>query len=123
MVLDTNILIAFFDGEPVVVDWFQKQKIGYNQFFIPTMVECELLAYKKWTESERMKVRFFLGEIGSSIAMDRYIAWIAAHMRRMHTIKTPDAIIAASALYTGTSLVTRNTRDFKNIKNLSVITI
>ena len=41
-------------------------------------------------------------------------------MRREQRMKLPDSVIAATALFTGTTLVTRNIRDFKRIPNLSV---
>jgi len=42
-------------------------------------------------------------------------------LRRKYKIKTPDAIIAATALCHDMSLVTDNERDFINIKGLKVI--
>ncbi|MFN3405822.1 MAG: type II toxin-antitoxin system VapC family toxin [Cytophagaceae bacterium] len=42
-------------------------------------------------------------------------------LRRSLKIKTPDAIIAATAIVYQLSLVTRNTDDFKNIPGLTVI--
>lgn len=42
-------------------------------------------------------------------------------LRRTNKMKTPDAIIAATALVYDLVLVSRNTSDFKNIKGLRVI--
>ncbi|CCH02493.1 hypothetical protein FAES_4494 [Fibrella aestuarina BUZ 2] len=42
-------------------------------------------------------------------------------LRRKYRIKTPDAIIAATALVNGFQLITDNERDFNNIKGLRVI--
>jgi hypothetical protein len=42
-------------------------------------------------------------------------------LRRKHKIKLPDAIIAATALVYNLILISRNTTDFNNIKNLAVI--
>jgi predicted nucleic acid-binding protein len=42
-------------------------------------------------------------------------------IRKENKIKLPDAIIAASALVFEMTLITRNTDDFKNIKELDVI--
>ena len=38
-----------------------------------------------------------------------------------HKIKTPDAIIASTAIVNGLTLITRNTKDFKNIEGLKII--
>lgn len=42
-------------------------------------------------------------------------------LQKLHSIKLPDAIIAATALVNGMDLVSRNTSDFKNITGLHVI--
>jgi predicted nucleic acid-binding protein len=44
------------------------------------------------------------------------------HLRRTYKkLKLGDAIIAATALVHGFTLVTRNTKDFKNIEGLEVL--
>ena len=42
-------------------------------------------------------------------------------IRQKQKIKLPDAIIAATALTNGLVLVSRNTKDFKNISDLEVV--
>ncbi|GAA4786188.1 hypothetical protein GCM10023231_12650 [Olivibacter ginsenosidimutans] len=42
-------------------------------------------------------------------------------LRKKYKIKLPDAIIAASTLTTGCTLITHNLKDFANIKGLKVI--
>ncbi|EMM77923.1 toxin-antitoxin system, toxin component, PIN domain protein [Leptospira santarosai str. 2000030832] len=42
-------------------------------------------------------------------------------LRQAYKIKTPDAIIAATALVHGLTLVSRNVPDFSSISNLNVI--
>lgn len=42
-------------------------------------------------------------------------------IRKQHTIKLPDAIIAATALSYQMILITRNTAVFKNIQGLKVL--
>lgn len=42
-------------------------------------------------------------------------------IRREHTIKLPDAIIAATAVVYDMDLITRNTSDFKNIRALNIV--
>jgi predicted nucleic acid-binding protein len=43
------------------------------------------------------------------------------HIRQKQKIKLPDAVIASTALINGLYLVSRNTKDFKNIQGLEVI--
>ena len=47
------------------------------------------------------------------------IAEKTIQLRKANKIKLPDAVIAATALVHHLTLITRNTKDFKNIKNLS----
>jgi predicted nucleic acid-binding protein len=42
-------------------------------------------------------------------------------VRKANKIKLPDAIITAPALVYNFTLITRNTKDFKNIEGLEVI--
>ena len=45
----------------------------------------------------------------------------AIRLRRLHKLKTPDAIIAATALLQQAEVITRNTTDFKKVAGLSVL--
>jgi len=42
-------------------------------------------------------------------------------IRKKNKIKTPDAIIAATAIVLGYTLITRNTNDFKKLDSLKII--
>lgn len=53
--------------------------------------------------------------------MDDAIVDKTIELRSLYKIKLPDAIIAATALGNGLVLVSRNIRDFINIKGLEVI--
>ena len=52
------------------------------------------------------------------IAVDRSIAERAGRLRRGSPLRTPDALIAATAIEHGLELVTRNRRDFDGIPGL-----
>lgn len=53
--------------------------------------------------------------------MDDDIVEKTIEVRRLYKIKLPDAVIAATALHIGLTLVTNNTKDFKNIEGLEVL--
>jgi predicted nucleic acid-binding protein len=55
------------------------------------------------------------------IELERPIKLKTAEIRKVHKIKLPDAIIAATAVVYDLTLITRNTSDFKNINGLNVI--
>ena len=52
------------------------------------------------------------------IAVDRAIAERAGRLRRGSPMRTPDALIAATAIEHGLELVTRNRRDFEAVPGL-----
>lgn len=55
------------------------------------------------------------------IDLDENIVEKTIEIRKYHKVKTPDAIIAASALYFDLTLVTRNTADLKKIYGLRIL--
>jgi predicted nucleic acid-binding protein len=54
------------------------------------------------------------------IPVDSQIARLAGFFKRKYKILLPDAIIAATSYLTNTILATRNIKDFKRIKEISV---
>lgn len=54
------------------------------------------------------------------IAVDRSIAERAGRLRRGSALRTPDALIAATAIEHRLALVTRNRRDFRDIPGLQL---
>ncbi|MDP9245855.1 MAG: PIN domain-containing protein [Chloroflexota bacterium] len=54
------------------------------------------------------------------IAVDRSIAERAGRLRRGSALRTPDALIAATAIEHGLELVTRNRRDFMDVPGLQL---
>jgi hypothetical protein len=55
------------------------------------------------------------------IEFDDKLTNLVVYIRIKHKIKLPDAIIAATAIYYNSSLLTLNTRDLKKIKELKII--
>jgi hypothetical protein len=68
------------------------------------------------------KIEEFL-QIVAIVPLDSRLARMAANLRRLYKIKTVDSIIAATSLYTGSALVTRNIKDFQKIIGLKLIQI
>ena len=54
----------------------------------------------------------------TEVPVDRDIAQEAGRLRRGSRLRLPDALIAATALATGSRLHTRNVRDFRGVKGL-----
>jgi predicted nucleic acid-binding protein len=81
--------------------------------------QIELLCWK----TDRAKEQSIKDFITDSTIFD-IIPDIITHcvnLRRNKKIKTPDAIIAATALAHSFTLITNNEKDFKNIKDLKIV--
>jgi toxin FitB len=55
------------------------------------------------------------------IAVDTSIAELAGELKRTAGLRTPDALIAASALTHDLPLMTRNRRDFDRVRGLTLV--
>ena len=121
MTIDSNIVIAFIAGEGVVVSALSEWKKIGRPLLLSTIAEAEVLGFPGFTLEERERTARFVTENFVSVACDRLIAQQAAVLRGRIKIALPDALIAATALATGTPLVTRNVRDFKNVGGLELI--
>lgn len=120
--LDTNAVIYYLSGESKVVELISRVLERQGVVYVPTVVRLELLSKPDITESENETIMNFLAEC-RQVPLDNAIADLAADVRRLYKVKTPDSIVAATALFTGSILVTRDVRDFKRVSNLFVETI
>ncbi|MDP3725082.1 MAG: type II toxin-antitoxin system VapC family toxin [Nanoarchaeota archaeon] len=123
MTIDANIVIAYLGGDGPVIKVLSEWKKEGRPLFLPTVVETEILSFSRWTGEEQKYTEQFLEENFISVSFSRLVSRIAAEIRRENKIKFPDAIIAASALFTKTPVVTRNIRDFKRISGLQIVSL
>ena len=117
--LDTNTIIYYLDSDERVLavlrDVFERGETVY----ISTISELELFGFPRLSAEEADEIERVLQTV-SIIPLDSRIARIAAGLRKNYGVKTLDSAIAATAIFTGTILLTRNIRDFKKIPNLRV---
>lgn len=114
-VIDTNILIG----------WYKTGVISNNNdldniapvFSIITKIEA--LGFQEITEAEAKAINKML-DTGELAYIDSNIAQQTINLRQKYKIKTPDAVIAATALASNSELWTANTSDFSNIKGLKL---
>lgn len=81
-----------------------------------TITRCELFAGRYVDED---LVRVLLAPF-AELPMDRAVSERAGRIRRATGVRTPDAIIAATAIEHGLELWTRNARDFAKVPDLRV---
>ena len=117
--IDSNIWIYALGNVPEAVNLlsevFQNNNGGYS--FI---TKIEVLGYNKINSTELYTLRAMLN-LSDVIKMTDGLLEKTIDLRQKYTIKTPDAIIAATALLNDLILVTRNIKDFDQIKNLTLL--
>lgn len=117
--LDTNAIIYYLKGKENAVfildDIFQNHKPVY----ISTIVEAELFSFSNINSGEIELIENILKTL-SIIPLDSNIARVSGYIRRLYNLDTADSVIAATALFTGSTLITRNIKHFKNISNFNI---
>ena len=118
--IDTNILIYHLKRDENVTSNLERWFLSENRLFISTITRLEILAAPVLLEDEERQILNLLNKF-FIIPVDVQIADAAAHIRRTHKLKLGDSIIAATAILTNSTLVTRNLRDFKKVSLLNIM--
>lgn len=106
--VDTDIFIEHLRGT------HRLEAPRRKSLFYSVITRCELLSGKGIEEETIQRVLTPLREL----AVDRAVAERAGRLRRHLDIRTPDALIAATALQHRLSLLTRNVRHFRAVPGL-----
>lgn len=120
--IDTNVLIYYLGGDIEVVQRVDQWRQEFGFLITSLVVQIELLSYSSLTENDMQAIAEILSTM-HVVGVDMAVATIASSLRRSYKLKLADAIVAATALHTGTSLVTRNIHDFKKVSELDLIKI
>lgn len=118
---DTNTVIYYLrQAFPTPAEQHIDKLLKISLPAISAITEIELLCWKSADEKDISVLHGFIAEI-QVIELEKPIKLRTAEIRRNHNIKLPDAIIAATALERGLILITRNSRDFKDIVGLKTL--
>lgn len=117
--LDTNAIIYYLKDDPDAVEILREILEKNTPLYISALTEIELFGFPDLTSREANRIEELLNSV-SVIPVDSRVARIAGSLRREHRLKISDSAIAATALFTGTTVLTRNIRDFKRVPYLSV---
>ena len=120
--LDTNAIIYYLDEDPTVVPLLEPILGQEIAIFVSVVTELELLSHPGLTAEDMAAVQQLLTSV-VIFPLESRLAQLAGALRRQYHLKTPDSIVAATALLTRTTLVTRNIRDFQGIDGLSLLPI
>ena len=120
--LDTNAIIYYLDEDPTVVPLLDPLLGQDIAIFVSVVTELELLSHPGLTEEDMAEMQQLLTSV-VIFPLESRLAQLAAALRRQYHLKPPDSVVAATALLTRTTLVTRNIRDFQGIDGLSLLPI
>jgi tRNA(fMet)-specific endonuclease VapC len=118
--LDTNIIIYLMNGEEQVAAFLRDLFAQKHAIYVSTITETELFSYPHLHDAEAEHIGEFLSTV-MVIPPDSRIARIAGTIRRTYGVEIADSVIAATALFTGSSILTRNVKDFAKVQGLNVV--
>ncbi len=128
--LDTNVVSELMKQKPhaQVLEWFAHQPVEDVSISVITIGEIVygFHAMSEGKKKERLQSWFeinfleWIGNrifpLGESIMHD----WAEIKANCQRTLPLMDSLLAATALASGSTLITRNTKDFEGIERLSI---
>ncbi len=115
LVIDTNIILyATVYGNDIAMEILSE-----NNIFISDITEIELLGYHRLSEEEQLVLKEFISNI-TVVPINEKIKQKAIEIRHKHNIKTPDAIISATALILDYFLITADQK-LQQVENSKIV--
>ena len=124
MVIDTNILIHWLNGDDKILNFFEAHFDTESQISVITEMETIIGADKHEIREKELKQllsNFQIIPLCSDIGY-RIVSFLQdKKLKSLRKVKLQDIIIACTALHLKKPLITQNTKDFKNFKGLQLI--
>lgn len=121
VLLDTNIIIGHLRDDSKIAPFFDAIGRGTVTPAVSTITEFELLRYPELTDAHEIVILRLLNDF-RVLSVGRRTAQIAAMLYRQYLGKTDDLLIAATAIEHDIPLLTRNLKDFRRVKELTLLT-
>jgi predicted nucleic acid-binding protein len=120
--LDTNAIIDYVAGIlPVkAITWLDS--IVDTEAAMSIINQIEILGFNPDNPADMIPFEELVATL-EILSLNDTVAKSTIDLRKSYKIKLPDAIIAATALTHGLSLVSRNKADFQKIPNLTLINL
>ncbi len=112
--IDTNIVLYLLSGDQTLAELLDEK-----QLHVSFITQLELLGFKDINTKERKLIENFLSEC-IIIDINNRIKSIVIKIKQENSVKLPDSIIMASAMYLDLPLLTSDA-DFKKVKELDLI--
>lgn len=119
--LDSNAIIYYLGRETRAVEALDRIFDNAAPLYVSTITVVEIFS-RTLNAEEKAGIEELLGSL-FVIPVDMELALSAGEIRRSYRLKTPDSLIAATALHTRSALVTRNVQDFEKIPALALYRI
>lgn len=118
--LDSNTIIDYIAQLHPYKDRQWLNQIIDEEINISVITKIEVLSFDPDNDDNYpILVDFF--EAANIFELNNDIVNKTIQLRQKQKIKLPDAVIAATAMVNKLDLISRNTKDFKNIKGLEII--
>jgi len=114
IICDTNPLIYLLDGNKPIA-----QFLDNKQLYLSVITELELFGKQNLSTYDNELIKSLLLNC-FVIDIENEVKQIYREIKQKYTIKLPDAVIAATALYLDLPLLTFD-KDFQNIPNLKLM--
>ena len=125
--LDTNTIVDYLHDNPNINANFQKAVMDNYRFVVPKMVDYEIRRGFVIKPNPRREAQYnaFVSECDivdiDTATWDYAMHVYAGHYRDRHTVDEIDILIASLCIQKGYTIVTNNTKDFKNVGGLSLV--
>ncbi len=124
ILIDTDVLIEYLRGSPVVRRLIDEIKNGDIKAYFSTITETELYSGSR-NEREDARIAALLSFL-TRVDVDGNVAVVSGKLRykyRARKLETPDAIIAGTAQILNVKLATFNKRHFEMITEIELFDI
>jgi len=118
--LDSNTVIDYIAGlhPDKAVQWLNQ--LIDEEINVSVITKIEVLSFDP-DKDDNYPILIDFFESSNIFELTDDIVNKTIQIRQKQKIKLPDAVIASTALMNGLVLVTRNTKDFKNIPDLNTV--
>ena len=117
--LDTNVVSKYLNEElPAWALRLLDEALQENPARMSVVSRIELLVYKPLLYSREQGIQQFISE-SDVFGLTEPVIQQTVRLRRHYKIKLPDAVIAATAIVNGFTLLSTNDRDFEKIRELA----
>lgn len=117
--IDSNAVIDYLAGNIPAEGMVFMNEVINQRPVISVITKIEVLGYKTTSAANKLLKDF----VNDSLVLDLTDEVVnkTISLRKQSKTKTPDAIIAATAIVNKLAVISRNTRDFITIKGLTVL--